>query len=124
MLTEHKYGKSYDNLKVAQAEADTRLQQLWSRLVALTTRVEEISIALKQFQHYSYQYNIKILGLPETNTHESACKTSEMCLNHFKAAGVKISIHDIDIAHRIPARNATSGPQPVICKFTIRLIKE
>ncbi|KAK2559071.1 hypothetical protein P5673_018716 [Acropora cervicornis] len=35
-----------------------------------------------------------------------------MCLNHSKAAGVKISIHDIDLAHRIPARNATSGPQP------------
>ena len=38
------YGKSNDDLKVAQAEADTRLQQLWSRLDALNTRVEEMSI--------------------------------------------------------------------------------
>ena len=53
-----------DDLKVAQAEADTRLQQLWSRLDTLTARVEEMSIALEQFQRYSYQYNIKILGLP------------------------------------------------------------
>ena len=118
------YGKSYDDLKVAQAEADTRLQQLWSRLDALTARVEEMSIALEQFQRYSYQYNIKILGLPETTTHESASETSEMCLNLFKAVGVDISIHDIDIAHRIPTRNSTSGPRPVICKFTRRVIKE
>ena len=118
------YGKSYDDLKVAQVEADTRLQQLWSRLDALTARVEEMSIALEQFQRYSYQYNIKILGLPETTTHESASETSEMCLNLFKAVGVVISIHDIDIAHRIPTRNSTSGPRPVICKFTRRVIKE
>ncbi|XP_044175115.1 uncharacterized protein LOC122958360 [Acropora millepora] len=118
------YGKSYDDLKVAQAEADTRLQQLWSRLDALTARVEEMSIALEQFQRYSYQYNIKILGLPETTTHESASETSEMCLNLFKAVGVDISIRDIDIAHRIPTRNSTPGPRPVICKFTRRVIKE
>ena len=118
------YGKSYDDLKVAQAEVDTRLQQLWSRLDALTARVEEMSIALEQFQRYSYQYNIKILGLPETTTHESASETSEMCLNLFKAVGVDISIHDIDIAHRIPTRNSTSGPRAVICKFTRRVIKE
>ena len=49
------YGKSYDDLKAAQVEADTRLQQLWSRLDALTTRMEEMSIARKQFQCYSNQ---------------------------------------------------------------------
>ena len=47
-----------------------------------------------------------------------------MCLNLFKAAGVYISIHDIDITHRIPTRNATSGPRPVICKFTREVMKE
>ena len=47
-----------------------------------------------------------------------------MCLNLFKAAGVYISIHDIDITHRIPTRNATSGPRPVICKLTREVMKE
>ena len=83
-----------------------------------------MSNTLKQFQHYSYQYNIKIVGLPETTTLESASETSAMCLNLFKAAGVNISTHDIDIARRISTRIATSGLRPVICKFTRRIIKE
>ena len=116
------YGKSYDDLKKSQAVTDRRLNELWSRLDALATRVEEMSNTLEKFQHYSYQYNINITGLPETNTQESASETSAMCLNLFKAAGVDIS--DQDIAHRISTRIATSGPRPVICKFTRRITKE
>ena len=101
-----------------------RLNELWSRLVALATRIEEMSNTLERFQRYSYQYNVKITGLPETNAQESASETSAMCLNLFKAAGVDISNHDIDIAHRISTRIATSGPRPVICKFTRRIVKE
>ena len=94
------YGKSYDDLKESQAVAVERLNELWSRLDALATRVEEMSNTLEQFQRYSYQYNVKIVGLPETNAQESASETSAMCLNLFKAAGVDISNHDIDIAHQ------------------------
>ena len=101
------YGKSYDDLKESQTVADRRLNELWSRLDALATRVEEMSNTLEQFQRYSYKYNIKIIGLPETNAQESASETSAMCLNLFKAAGVDISDQDIDIAHRISARIAT-----------------
>ena len=104
--------------------ADGKLSELWSWHDALASRVEEMSNTLKQFQHYSYQYNIKIVGLPETSMQESASETSAMCLNLFKAAGVDISTHDIDIAHRISTRIATSGLRPVICKFTRRIIKE
>ena len=118
------YGKSYDDLKESQAVAVERLNELWSRLDALATRVEEMSNTLEQFQRYSYQYNVKIIGLPETNAQESASETSAMCLNLFKAAGVDISNHDIDIAHRISTRIATSGPRPVICKFMRRIVKE
>lgn len=39
-------------------------------------------------------------------------------------AGVEISIQDIDTAHRIPTRNATSSLRPVVCKFTRRIAKE
>ena len=112
------YGKSYDDLQESQTVADRRLNELWSRLDALATRVEEMSNTLEQFQRYSYKYNNKIIGLPETNAQESASETSAMCLNLF------ISDQDIDIAHRISARIATSGPRPVICKFTRRIIKE
>ena len=95
--------------KESQAEVDRRLKQLWSRLNALATQLEEMSNALEQFQRYSYQYNIKIIGLPETNMHDSASDTSAMCLNLLKWE-LK-SLIAIDIAHRISTRNATSGPK-------------
>ena len=39
--------------------------------------------------------------------------------------GVKeVSTQDIDIAHRVPARKASSRPNPIICKFVARQVKE
>ena len=39
--------------------------------------------------------------------------------------GVKdVSMQDIDIAHRVPARKASSRPNPIICKFVRRQVKE
>ena len=39
--------------------------------------------------------------------------------------GIKeISINDIDIAHRVPARKPSNRPNAVICKFVRRLAKE
>ena len=69
------------------------------------------------------QYNIKIISLPESETYESASQTASLCINLFKAAGTEISNQDIDIAHRIPTRTATSGLRPIVCKFTRRIVK-
>ena len=113
------YGKSYDDLR---QQADKSLQQLWSRLNVLSKRVEEIGKSIELIQRYSYQYNVKIVGLPEIKASESASDTTTQCLSLFEAAGVEIYIQDI--AHRTPTRNATSGPRPVVCKFTRRIAKE
>ena len=42
----------------------------------------------------------------------------------FKLWAVTITINDTDVAHRVPARNATNGPKPIICRFVRRLIRE
>ena len=118
------YGKSYDSLNKFQEEARRKLSLLWSRLDELATKVDEMSSTLDQLLRYSYQCNIKILGFPETDTNESASTTTDLCLKFFKATGVEISCYDIDIAHRVPKRNATPGPRPIVCKFTRRIIKE
>jgi len=114
------YGKSYNDL---QAESANSLKQLWSCLNLLSSRVEQIGDSIEQLQRYSFQYNIKIIGLPESELQESTSKTVSLCINLFKAAGIEISNQDIDIAHRINTRTATSGPRPVVCKFT-RIVKE
>ena len=60
------YGKSYDDLR---AESVNSLKKLWSRLNLLSSRVEKIGDSIEQLQRYSFQYNIKIIGLPESETH-------------------------------------------------------
>ena len=71
------YGKSYDDLR---AESVNSLKQLWSRLNLLSSRVGKIGDPIEQLQRYSFQYNIKIIGLPERDTHESASQTASLCI--------------------------------------------
>ena len=115
------YGKAYDDLRL---ETDKSLQQLWSHLKVLTSRVDDIGNAIDEIQRYSYQYNVKIVGLPEIDPRESASATTSLCLSLLKASGVDINKQDVDVAHRVPTRQATAGPRPVICKFTRRIVKE
>ena len=115
------YGKFYDDLR---SEADKSLQQLWSHLKALTSQMDEVGNAIDEIQRCSYQYNVKIVGLPEIDSRESASATTSLCIRLLKASGVDINKQDVDIAHRAPTRQATTGPRPVICKFTRRIVKE
>ena len=64
------------------------------------------------------------LGLPEIDSRESASATTSLCTSLLKASGVDINKQNVDIAHRVPTRQATAGPRPVIWKFTQRIVKE
>ena len=86
--------------------------------------MDEVGNAIDEIQRYSYQYNVKIVGLPEIDSQESASATTSLCISLLKASGVDINKQDVDIAHRVPTRQATAGPRPVICKFTRRIVKE
>lgn len=83
-----------------------------------------IGKAVDDFQEYSYQYNLKIVGIPELNSRESASESSLHRLNLFNEIGAEVSPHDIDYAHRILTRTANAGPRPIIYRFTRRLVKE
>ena len=60
----------------------------------------------------------------ETGSKEPAIDTTILCVRIFQAMGCNISINDIDMAHRVPARNTTNGPKRIICRFVRRLIRE
>ena len=53
---------------------------------------------------------------------ESAQDTAELCVKLFSGLGVDVSTSEINIAHRVPQRDTSSGnrrqPNPIICKFT------
>ena len=76
------YGKSYDDLR---QEVDKSLQQLWSHLNVLSKRVGEIGKSIELIQRYSYEYSVKIVGLPEIKASESASDTTTLCLSLFQA---------------------------------------
>ena len=42
--------------------------------------------------HYSYQYNLKIVGVPQINENESAQDTANLYLKQFSALGNYISV--------------------------------
>ena len=79
--------------------------------------------------YYGYQYNLKIVGVPLISESESAQDTAELCVKLFSGLGVDVSISEIDIAHRVPQRDTSTGngnrrqPNPIICKFTRRMTR-
>ena len=97
-----------------------------SRLAEIATNVNDVGDALEQIQKYSYQYNIKIIGLPQQDERESAYQTSSLCVNLFQSLGVDVNFKDIDIdiAHRVRSRKEDGGPSSIICKFVRRNSKE
>ena len=115
---------SYDSLSAFRKEAKEQLQGLTTKLKCLVEQVGEIAEAIDAIDQYSYQYNVKIVGIPQVNSRQSALETSTLCIKLFEAKGVEMSLKDIDIAHRVPTRSVTSAPSPIICKFTRWLVKD
>ena len=55
---------------------------------------------------------------------EPAIDTTKLFVRIFEAMGFNILINDIYRAHRVPARNATNGPKPIICRFVRQVTRE
>lgn len=112
---------AYDDLRPFHAFADKEFKRLNKRLDDLYTWANEIGTAVDEMQRYSYQYNLKILGLPESSHgRETADVSADLCIRLFKEMGVEVNTYDIDIAHRIPMRNASAEPKPIITRRLVR----
>lgn len=103
-------------------EAKIEIRGFSKRLDVLAEGVGDLAKAIDAIDRYSYmyQYNVKIIGIPEVQPHESATATSTLCqvVWSYKCMGVEISLQDMDITHHTPTRSATSAPMPIICKFS------
>ena len=101
------------------------LQSIKAKLNGLHHKCNVLRLAIDEIQAYSYQYNIKIFGFPTFAERENSESTAKLCIQLFHSMGVKdVSMQDIDIAHRVSARKASSRPNPIICKFGRRQVKE
>ena len=72
----------YDDLTSANSDVLVKLKQITRRLQELSNQVERVSNAIDEFENYSYQYNVKIIGLPGSAS-ESGLDTSSLCVNLF-----------------------------------------
>ena len=115
--------KGYDELILFQAKATAELKQARSRLDELIVKIDAIGQAVDEIEEYSYKFNLKVVGLPEMKEKESAEETSSLCVKLFREMGAEVTIHDIDMAHRVPTREAHGGPKPIVCKFVRRLAR-
>ena len=116
--------KKYDDFHLFSGMAKDELQRLSTKLEELKAKVDIIGNAIDEIQEHSFQYNVKIVGVPERLQDESAASISKLCLNIFKETGADVSMYDIDTAHRVPSRNNNGKPKPIVCRFVRRLAKE
>lgn len=116
--------EEYDDLQHDRGSIVLELKQFEGKLNVIDQKVEELDEAIESIMRYSYQYNLKLVGIPQvSSTSETAEETVNLCLKVFSEMGANISSHDIDIAHRTPNKYQ-SNPAPIICKFTRRIAKE
>ena len=111
----------YDDLQDSHSATQCKLSKLGKDLSDISAKVKEISDSVEAPQQYSYKCNLKIVGYPQVNEFEISEDTAKLCLHLFSCLCVdRITLNDIDIAHRVPIRAsaAVNKPKPIICKFT------
>ena len=101
---------SYDALVKSESSLSKALENFSRRLDLLTVNVDRIDKAIYEMLYYS------------TLRSESAQDTAELCVKLFSGLGVDVFTSEINIAHRVPQRDTSTGnrrqPNPIICKFT------
>ena len=94
--------KSVDFIRSQYDGIMEQLQSIKAKLNGLDHRCNELRLAIDEMQAYSYQYNIKIFGLPTFAERENSESTAKLCIQLFHSMGVKdVSMQDIDIVHRL-----------------------
>ena len=118
--------KEFDDIKTFSTETtaeinSTRheLTRMATELKAISKRASEIEDSIEAILQYSYNYNLKIAGIPQ-KPGETALQSSKICVKLFQKIGASnVTLQDIDIAHRVPKRKMKrdySEPPAIICQ--------
>ena len=62
----------FDNFAPFKSAATKQIQQLTKRVEEISIRCDGITKSLDAFEEYSYQYNVKIVGLPTVAENETS----------------------------------------------------
>ena len=72
-------------------DISNRMHNFELRLNRLAKNIENLSKAINNFRAYSYQYNIKIVGLPQEKKIETAEESTKLCLEMFELTGADVA---------------------------------
>ena len=78
----------YDDLSTSNSGVVDQLKALSRRLNKLSAEVTLVGNAIDEVEEYSYQPNVKIIGLPEKSS-ETAAETSSLFVKLFQEMGEK-----------------------------------
>lgn len=92
-------GGEYDDFRVKKHSAEEDLKRFENNLETITRSIDEIGELIESLK-CSYQYNVKIFGVPQTNEFESAEETVDICCRLFEEMEAEISESNIAIAQR------------------------
>ena len=119
--------EDHHNAKEFREKTLQELGKLSHKLAEISSKADNMAAAIDDLQKYSFQYNVKIVGIPNLQeSHESAEATAELCVKLFHAMGATgVTANDIDIAHRVSTRRSDGHyAKPIVCKFVRRLARE
>ena len=123
ILSISRINADYEDFNAEKSVLDNDVRKIEEKLSAFALKVNEIGETVEAMMAYSYQYNLRILGIPRADANESAQESVELCLRLFKELKANVKEYDIDIAHRLQSRDSTR-PAAIVCKFTRRVAKE
>ena len=110
----------YDDLSASYYDSVNHLKAL--SINKLNAEVTRVGNPIDEVEEYSYQFNVKTIGLPEKSS-ETAAETSALCVKLFQGMGAEVFLSDIDIAHRVHSRQQNGASKLIICKFVRCLAK-
>lgn len=79
---------SFNELRKLHKDASDKLKMIEKKLLTIESRVDELAVVIDASEACSYQYNLKIVGLPSDAEQESNEMTANSCLKLFAAMGV------------------------------------
>ena len=87
----------YDELQAFRKYASKEIKKTKLKLNSISDACDRLLKSIDSFEIYSYQFNVKITGLPLMAEWESSERTANLCPQLFIQRRVKeISINDID----------------------------
>ena len=77
----------FDDFTSFKSAATKQIQQLTKRVEEISIRCDQIAKSVDAFEEYSYQYNVKIVGLPTVAENETSDQTTHHFLKLFFCIG-------------------------------------